>query len=133
MMVINDTSSINDVYGPSEFYQLIGNTWTNFSEFYGLAKINGFGDRIILESSFDNSVSVIELDIECLQGCNDTNAINYDPLVEINDGTCCYDCGRIEGIVFQDYNSNNSFDIESDIPLGPQIIQLLKVMVMFLI
>ena len=120
------TSSINDVYGPSEFYQLIGNTWTNFSEFYGLAKINGFGDRIILESSFDNSVSVIKLDIECLQGCNDTNAINYDPLVEINDGTCCYDCGRIEGIVFQDYNSNNSFDIESDIPLGPQIIQLLR-------
>jgi hypothetical protein len=120
------TSSINDVYGPSEFYQLVGNIWTNFSEFYGLAKINGLGDRIILESSFDNSVSVIKLDIECLQGCNDTNAINYDPLVEINDGTCCYDCGRIEGIVFQDLNSNNSFDIESDIPLGPQIIQLLR-------
>ncbi|MDC3029964.1 T9SS type A sorting domain-containing protein, partial [Flavobacteriales bacterium] len=120
------TSSINDVYGPSEFYQLVGNVWTNFSEFYGLAKINGLGDKIILESSFDNSVSVIKLDIECLQGCNDTNAINYDPLAEIDDGTCCYDCGRIEGIVFQDYNSNNSFDIESDIPLGPQIIQLLR-------
>ena len=121
------TSSINDVYGPSEFYQLIGNIWTNFNEFYGLAKINGLGDRIILESSFDNSVSVIRVDIECLQGCNDTNAINYDPHVEIDDGSCCYDCGRIEkGIVFQDLNSNNSFDIESDIPLNFQIIQLLR-------
>ena len=29
-------------------------------------------------------------------------------------------------LFFKIINSNNSFDIESDIPLGPQIIQLLK-------
>ena len=85
------------------------------------------GDRIILESSFDNSVSVIKLDIEYSA---DAMILMLSIMIHLLKSMTVLlllsDCGRIEGIVFPDYNSNNSFDIESDIPLGPQIIQLLR-------
>ena len=57
-------------------------------------------------------------------GCTDPFALNYDPVAVMDDSSCCYDCGKIEGFIYEDLDNNAVYDSIVETPLGPQIIQL---------
>ena len=62
----------------------------------------------------------------CYYGCTDPLALNYDTLATIDDGSCCYDCGQIQGFVYEDLDTNAIYDSISELPLGNQILELQK-------
>ena len=59
-------------------------------------------------------------------GCTDSLALNYDPAAVIDNGSCCYDCGAIEGFVYEDLDSNAVYTSATENPLTNQILQLEK-------
>ena len=59
-------------------------------------------------------------------GCTDPLALNYDPSAIMDDGSCCYNCGKIEGFIYEDADTSGTYDSIVETALGPQIIQLEK-------
>ena len=116
----------------ARYYENISGLWTHIWTGSGYARINGSGNSIITEvsgsflGSVAGSASVIQLNLECSSGCTDPTALNYNPSAVINDTSCCYDCGLIEGFIYEDTNVSGSFDSIIETPLGSQIIQLEK-------
>ena len=104
--------------------------WNQVWSTKGFSQISGTGDRVISEIdstvsqagdfsySQDNYISNI-----CPTGCTDSLALNYNSNAIYDDGTCCYDCGVIEGFVYSDLDSNSVYDL-NEFPLGNQILQL---------
>ena len=59
-----------------------------------------------------------------LLGCTDSLALNYNPSATVDDSSCCYNCGRIEGFIYEDLDSNATYDSIVENPLGNQVVQL---------
>nr|MBC8265618.1 FG-GAP repeat protein [Flavobacteriales bacterium] len=92
------------------------------------ADVDGDGDQDVLITGQSNNgnISKLYLNTTMWYGCTDSLALNYNPLVTIDDGSCCYDCGRIEGFIYEDLDSNSVYDSLVEIPLGNQMLQLEK-------
>ena len=59
-------------------------------------------------------------------GCTDSLALNYNPSAIYDDGSCCYNCGKIEGFIYEDADSSGTYDSIFEIPVSNQIMQLEK-------
>ena len=73
-----------------------------------------------------NVDSTISFSNNCFFGCTDSTAFNYDISAIIDDGSCCYDCGQIQGFVYEDLDTNAIYNSISELPLGNQILELQK-------
>ena len=82
--------------------------------------------NIIHQQGVNSGNGYLTIETSCISGCMDSLALNYNQLAIIDDSSCCYDCGRIEGFIYEDADTSGTFDSIIETPLGPQIIQLEK-------
>ncbi len=82
--------------------------------------------NIIHAQGVNSGNGYLTIETACISGCTDSLALNYNQLAVIDNNSCCYDCGKIEGFVYEDADTSATYDSIVENPLGTQIIQLSK-------
>ena len=141
----NDGNGLGWGSGHARIYNWDGSSWTQlgfdldgdaYGDYFGASvSLSANGNTVAIGApnppnmpvtSGTGFVRVYNINIPCPSGCTDPFALNYDPVAVMDDGTCCYDCGKIEGFIYEDTDTSATFDSIVETPLGPQIIQLEK-------